>query len=353
MKPQPTLNCIGRIWKRSIKDSPCHPELAAPLVADEKEAYKGGCSQSISGSSRRQKYSAICTQKTNVGLKAQPTLIPVSSCQQSIVMQCLRPHSPRKLAFTLAEFFLPYYNSPRKVAFTLAEVLITLGIIGIVSAMTIPTLLARHNEKVWLTQFKKVYSTLYQAYYRAYPEYGTANEWGLDGSKESLKKVYDILAKYLNVGIEYGFKRPNDVVYKDLTNVPVSGSDFFSANLYNFSLSDGTLIGLTYDSEIPGILLVVDLNGSKGPNQLGKDLFYFSLISKKKTPFVSGYPKWWTAWPKACNLTGSHDWINGGSCANWVIVNGNMDYLHRTISVEEWMNVVKMLLISRGNDEVN
>ena len=351
MKPQPTLNCIGRIWKRSIKDSPCHPELAAPLVADEKEAYKGGCSQSISGSSRRQKYSAICTQKTNVELKAQPTkaISYASQTAQRHVRGDLVP------AFTLAEVFSPYYYSPRKVAFTLAEVLITLGIIGIVSAMTIPTLLARHNEKVWLTQFKKVYSTLYQAYYRAYPEYGTANEWGLDGSKESLKKVYDILAKYLNVGVEYGFKRPNDIVYKDLSNVPIAGTwaYFFSADHYNFSLSDGTLIGLTYDSEIPGILLVVDLNGSKGPNQLGKDLFYFSLISKKKTPFVSGYPKWWTAWPKACNLTGSHDWINGGSCANWVIVNGNMDYLHRTISEEEWNNVVKMLLIGHGNDEVN
>ena len=47
LKPQPTKSSVNRIWKRSIKNSPCHPELAAPLVADEKEAYKGGGSQSI------------------------------------------------------------------------------------------------------------------------------------------------------------------------------------------------------------------------------------------------------------------------------------------------------------------
>ena len=68
-----TLRCVERIVKRSINNFSCHPELAAPLVADEKEAYKGGCSQSISGSVRRQKCSTICTQKINVGLKAQLT----------------------------------------------------------------------------------------------------------------------------------------------------------------------------------------------------------------------------------------------------------------------------------------
>ena len=47
--------------KEIQKSSSCHPELAAPLVADEKEAYKGGCSQSISGSSHRQKCVTICT----------------------------------------------------------------------------------------------------------------------------------------------------------------------------------------------------------------------------------------------------------------------------------------------------
>ena len=59
-----------------------------------------------------------------------------------------------------------------KTAFTLAEVLITLGIIGIVSAMTIPTLINNYKEKVRDNQFKKVYATLMQAYNASVAEYG-------------------------------------------------------------------------------------------------------------------------------------------------------------------------------------
>ena len=61
--------------------------------------------------------------------------------------------------------------------FTLAEVLITLGIIGVVAAMTMPSLIANHQEKVTVTKVKKVYSILSQAYLIAVEEYGTPDEW--------------------------------------------------------------------------------------------------------------------------------------------------------------------------------
>lgn len=50
-----------------------------------------------------------------------------------------------------------------KKAFTLAEVLITLGIIGVVAAITIPTLIANTNNQKYRSQFKKTVSTLSQA----------------------------------------------------------------------------------------------------------------------------------------------------------------------------------------------
>ncbi|MBQ8460291.1 type II secretion system protein [bacterium] len=51
----------------------------------------------------------------------------------------------------------------KKVAFTLAEVLITLGIIGVVAALTIPTLIANTRSQQYRSQFKKTISTLSQA----------------------------------------------------------------------------------------------------------------------------------------------------------------------------------------------
>ncbi|MBD5403241.1 type II secretion system protein [bacterium] len=51
----------------------------------------------------------------------------------------------------------------KRFGFTLAEVLITLGIIGVVAAMTIPTLIANTNGAKFRSQFKKTLSTLNQA----------------------------------------------------------------------------------------------------------------------------------------------------------------------------------------------
>ena len=53
-------------------------------------------------------------------------------------------------------------EEPMKKAFTLAEVLITLGIIGIVAAMTLPTLIGKYQKKQTVTQLKKSYTEISQ-----------------------------------------------------------------------------------------------------------------------------------------------------------------------------------------------
>ena len=52
-------------------------------------------------------------------------------------------------------------------AFTLAEVLITLGIIGVVAAMTLPTVVNKYKEKETVTKLKKFYSIISQSYLSA------------------------------------------------------------------------------------------------------------------------------------------------------------------------------------------
>lgn len=56
--------------------------------------------------------------------------------------------------------------------FTLAEVLITLGIIGVVAAMTLPALIQKNNNKVVETRLKKFYSAINQAIMLAENDYG-------------------------------------------------------------------------------------------------------------------------------------------------------------------------------------
>ena len=51
-----------------------------------------------------------------------------------------------------------------RLGFTLAEVLVTLGIIGVVSAMTVPALMQNHQRKTYVTQLHKVYNEMSQAF---------------------------------------------------------------------------------------------------------------------------------------------------------------------------------------------
>ena len=99
----------------------------------------------------------------------------------------------------------------RKAAFTLAEVLITLGIIGVVAAMTLPALIQKNNNKVVETRLKKFYSTMNQAIMMAEVDYGDKKIWYEDvagaeidkdgnivpGSSKSEKWFRKYLAPYL------------------------------------------------------------------------------------------------------------------------------------------------------------
>lgn len=64
--------------------------------------------------------------------------------------------------------------------FTLAEVLITLGIIGVVAAMTLPALIQKNNNKVVETRLKKFYSAINQAIMLAENDYGDKKIWYQD-----------------------------------------------------------------------------------------------------------------------------------------------------------------------------
>ena len=71
--------------------------------------------------------------------------------------------------------FTHYLNSlfpSQKPAFTLAEVLVTLGIIGIIAAMTLPSLIKHYKQKVLQEQFKVGYSLFQQAYLKIQADWG-------------------------------------------------------------------------------------------------------------------------------------------------------------------------------------
>lgn len=89
------------------------------------------------------------------------------------------------------------YTGYKKSGFTLAEVLITLGIIGTVAAMTIPTLMTNYQKQVWESKLKKIYSITTNACERMLIEENVSrvNETAVYGeiSNDNLRKYFKIM----------------------------------------------------------------------------------------------------------------------------------------------------------------
>ena len=122
-------------------------------------------------------------------------------------------------------------NNNRRAAFTLAEVLITLGIIGIVAAMTIPTLISNYNKRQTVTKLKQTYSILSQALTMAQVKEGDTSTWDVGGiygtstddpnfsSREATEKfVSKYLIPYVKVSKDYGYTWPSQINYDGYYN---------------------------------------------------------------------------------------------------------------------------------------
>lgn len=220
--------------------------------------------------------------------------------------------------------------SLKKAAFTLAEVLITLGIIGVVAAMTMPSLIQNYQEKATVTKLKKCYSLVSQAYVSILNDEGGSDTLQTGDDLEMMEKF----GKYLKYQKTCGRNKgcfPN-VTYKSVTGNGYSKWEDDTTDRSRAILTDGTLIMFNKSAMWGGnegnylyAQIYVDINGFKGPNQLGRDFFYFYINPEKIVP----------AGAKALEeknedqkFTKNCIQQNGYACAAWVIYNENMDYLH-------------------------
>ncbi len=92
---------------------------------------------------------------------------------------CLLNENPTTADATLTPHPAPLPQGARekRCAFTLAEVLITLGIIGVVAAMTLPALIQNHRKHVVEVRLKKFYTEINQAVKMAEVQYGDKKDW--------------------------------------------------------------------------------------------------------------------------------------------------------------------------------
>ena len=229
-------------------------------------------------------------------------------------------------AFTLAEgaTHVAHWNNSRKIAFTLAEVLITLGIIGVVAALTLPALIANYKEKAFVVAAKKNYSVLTNAINKWNVENGSIGDvsafWLSEATDDDLTLAFAkelnaikvcTSAKLRDCGGSYDilqYKKFNDgrgntaqenwissrarIILADGTfvSLQVNGANSLNCEMLlwtnekdqngNFiedSTSPNGFKGHYYSNNVCG-RLAYDTNGLKGPNQIGVDVFQIPYL---------------------------------------------------------------------------
>ena len=210
----------------------------------------------------------------------------------------------------------------RKIAFTLAEVLITLGIIGVVAALTLPSVVAHYKEKVLVTQVKKAYSEMQNALKMYSAQNGCSDITCISDTNQTSAELADKLyAQFQGAQKCPGTWNPRlkmcksipikgDIPYysNGVTSAPDAFSPYFiSANGVAYNVSQYSQCPRIAESPIldkdgyPVLdengqpkkyqkttyscaLIYFDANGvNKGPNQFGADIYRFDLMFDSKS----------------------------------------------------------------------
>jgi len=217
-------------------------------------------------------------------------------------------------------------------AFTLAEVLITLGIIGVVAAMTIPNLIANYQKKQTVIRLKGAYAQLIQAIKLS--EYDNGEVTGWDYTKRNFFELY--LQNYIKGNVAK-FKRRDDIEsipYKEISGKRETGLDLVRwayGESYIYTLLNGV------DIISAGGGFIIDINGARTkPNQFGKDAFYFMMPESNDRRLVPmGF-----ATTSECKVPAggpTREYLKNSSCLNYGCnKNGRGMFCGALIMLDDW-----------------
>ncbi len=149
----------------------------------------------------------------------------------------------------------------KRYGFTLAEVLITLGIIGVVAAMTIPTLMNNTGDQEFKTGFKKVIAALNQAVTMNFAldrvDFSLTNN---TGTTDTVDSVYSIFNRRMRVA-----RSTNAAVTENGFSTPATNYTMFFQD--GMAISWPSTCGATALTTGAPCKAMVDVNGTKKPNR--------------------------------------------------------------------------------------
>ncbi|MBQ8168257.1 type II secretion system protein, partial [bacterium] len=221
----------------------------------------------------------------------------------AITTQTSFARNDKRRAFTLAEgtTHVGTCNNVRKSAFTLAEVLITLAIIGVVAAMTIPTLVANYQQKSWDIASSVFEKKLNEAMKVMNVNQTLAGHNTTESFIGELSKHIKITKVCKNNDLSSCFPEKvywgadsEEVIISDLSTAKDFGQDDWGTDIMGVQFANGTagLIaynptsGCTqdpYNNRITGnncLAILYDTSGFKTPNSSSKDMRNNAYVKK-------------------------------------------------------------------------
>lgn len=207
-----------------------------------------------------------------------------------------------------------YANSctQTKQAFTLAEVLITLGIIGVVAAMTIPTLITNYKKHIIETKLPKAIATVNQIVRQSEAENGVMEAW--DKTLSPIEYLNSYITPYAKISQicegegSCGFEQKHNI----WLTLGHRGDNFynnpFTHGRIPFILMDGVMyvFGTAESSGFKNnnAIVIVDINGSEKPNIFGQDVFFLIRDEEKGAIVPYGAELSESEISKDCNKNG-------------------------------------------------
>ena len=191
-------------------------------------------------------------------------------------------------------FKLDFVNISK--AFTMSEVLITLVVVGVVAAMTLPSLIGNYQKKQTAIRLKEAYSLLNQAVQQSELVNGEINSWNFGQKHFDVQESIEFIDTYLAPFLKVTHKCYNRCTPK-VTKHTLSGRQYRAyledVTYYGRSIfiANGMQIWVYTDSDeaikIAGI--VVDINADRAPNLVGRDIFFFELKNNSTQVTLQGY----------------------------------------------------------------
>lgn len=217
----------------------------------------------------------------------------------------------------------------RRAAFTLAEVLITLGIIGVVAAMTMPVLIGNYQKTQTVNQLKKAYSEISQAVKISEAQYGTMEGWDFSGFANAQERADYFAKNYLfpNIKVLQSCSPSSEKCWPDDVSTidgSIAGYNNGTSGRNSFMTSYGYAVYYWLHSTGNGGWIIIDINGLKKPNRLGKDIFMFMMSWGNLAPATG-------AGGDQCLLHKSGIFPYGAHCSSLTpdreeLVNGSFDF---------------------------